>query len=129
MSTLKPRKVSTQCPKCMHQWGRKPTPQEEIFGGFASGSIDMRLLLYLWDNNCKLCGKKFKSFEETTIDHIIPKSKGGLNHITNYQLSHLKCNAKKGNGDVKPIQPKYLHENKLRVPDDILKKIKAVINN
>lgn len=39
-----------------------------------------------------------------TIDHIIPLSKGGKDHISNLQLAHQRCNVDKGNflkGDVK----------------------------
>jgi len=32
-----------------------------------------------------------------TVDHIIPKSKGGANHISNYQPMCRKHNNKKGN--------------------------------
>jgi len=32
-----------------------------------------------------------------TKDHIIPKSKGGINHLDNYQTMCCNCNAKKGN--------------------------------
>jgi 5-methylcytosine-specific restriction endonuclease McrA len=32
-----------------------------------------------------------------TKDHIIPKSKGGKDHIDNYQTMCVKCNGKKGN--------------------------------
>ena len=30
------------------------------------------------------------------MDHIIPKSKGGKDHIDNYQLMCEECNSKKG---------------------------------
>jgi hypothetical protein len=32
-----------------------------------------------------------------TKDHIIPKSKGGKNHLSNYQTMCINCNVKKGN--------------------------------
>lgn len=35
--------------------------------------------------------------EDVTKDHIIPKSKGGINHITNYAPAHGSCNTQKGN--------------------------------
>ena len=31
-----------------------------------------------------------------TKDHIVPKAKGGINHIDNYQTMCVKCNRKKG---------------------------------
>lgn len=34
---------------------------------------------------------------QLTKDHIIPKSKGGKNHISNYQTMCEKCNTAKGN--------------------------------
>jgi 5-methylcytosine-specific restriction endonuclease McrA len=50
-----------------------------------------------------------------TIDHVIPRSEGGLDHMDNYVLMHFKCNNKKGSrlylpdGTLEPLpfkQPK-----------------------
>lgn len=34
-------------------------------------------------------------FDEATVDHIIPKAKGGTNCLWNVQLACLECNGKK----------------------------------
>lgn len=31
-----------------------------------------------------------------SVDHIIPRSRGGADHVSNYALSHLLCNLRKG---------------------------------
>jgi 5-methylcytosine-specific restriction endonuclease McrA len=33
--------------------------------------------------------------KEITIDHIIPRSRGGADHLDNYQLAHFPCNQDK----------------------------------
>jgi len=45
---------------------------------------------------CGLCDN-FLTPYNSNIDHIIPKSKGGANHSKNRQLTHVRCNKKKGN--------------------------------
>lgn len=32
-----------------------------------------------------------------TFDHIVPRSKGGPNALTNLKLAHKRCNGKRGN--------------------------------
>ena len=52
-----------------------------------------RQRLYKRDNNeCAYCGSK----KELTIDHIIPKSRGGKNSWNNLITCCLPCNLKKG---------------------------------
>ena len=43
---------------------------------------------------CFVCGKKVK-FEDATLEHITPLSKGGSDEMSNYSISHKKCNNEK----------------------------------
>ena len=50
-----------------------------------------------WDNSCAYCGSK----ENLTIDHVVPKSKGGLNCTKNVVCSCLQCNGSKADSEWK----------------------------
>lgn len=53
-----------------------------------------RRMIYKRDNyTCQYCG----SIKDLTIDHIVPKSRGGLNTWDNLVTCCRKCNLKKGN--------------------------------
>ena len=53
-----------------------------------------RSMIYKRDNNtCQYCGSR----KNLTIDHIIPKSKGGGDNWFNLTLACSRCNTKKGN--------------------------------
>lgn len=54
-----------------------------------------RKKLWLENNCCFYCEKELK-LEETTLDHYIPRSKGGNSNLKNLRLSCVKCNRKKG---------------------------------
>lgn len=45
-----------------------------------------------WDNKCAYC----ESEENLTLDHIIPKSKGGSDRVTNVLCACKNCNISKG---------------------------------
>jgi 5-methylcytosine-specific restriction endonuclease McrA len=71
-----------------------------------------KAMIYKRDNNsCQYCG----STRHLTIDHVIPKSKGGSEEWTNLVVACSKCNTKKGDKllsqtDMKLIkQPKAPH--------------------
>ncbi len=56
--------------------------------------IKLRLL---WENGkrCAICGRKIKSFEDLSVDHIVPLSRKGQRTINNCQLAHKWCNSMK----------------------------------
>ena len=53
--------------------------------------------IYSRDRNiCQYCGKR-KPTKDLSVDHVLPKSKGGRNVWTNLVCSCINCNAKKAN--------------------------------
>lgn len=70
-------------------------------------------LLEKWGRACVYCGKKDIPLE---IEHIVPKSKGGSNRISNLTISCVNCNRKK---NVQSIDQFLKHK------PELLKKIKA----
>jgi 5-methylcytosine-specific restriction endonuclease McrA len=44
---------------------------------------------------CELCGFKFSSLQDTTLDHIVPLSLGGAEKPSNWQLACSLCNIQK----------------------------------
>lgn len=47
------------------------------------------------ENRCQYCGQKFSS-SELSIDHVIPRSRGGKSTWRNVACSCLRCNVRKG---------------------------------
>lgn len=80
-----------------------------------------KTLLYKRDNGrCQYCNKSIKKLE-ATLDHVIPKSRGGGNSWTNLVISCYSCNNSKGNKTPSeagmrllkaPKTPSYLIESK-----------------
>lgn len=54
-------------------------------------------------SDCSICGElvdmdfEYPNPMSRSVDHIIPYSLGGANELSNYALSHLLCNIRKGN--------------------------------
>jgi hypothetical protein len=51
-------------------------------------------------DHCYLCPKPFErdaedDYSDYTIDHVIPRARGGLDHVDNYKLAHFPCNQEK----------------------------------
>lgn len=63
--------------------------------------------IYRRDNHqCVYCGSK----KTLTLDHVIPKSRGGGNEWTNLVTSCIKCNLKKANRTPEEARMKILKE-------------------
>lgn len=45
---------------------------------------------------CAYCDLPFTEMDPATLDHIVPKSRGGSNKIRNKALVHSSCNQMKG---------------------------------
>ncbi|OLT62075.1 RNA-guided endonuclease IscB [Moorena bouillonii] len=70
-------------------------------------------LLAKWGRKCVYCNAENTPLE---IEHIVPKSKGGSNRVSNLTLACRPCNQKKGN--------KYVEDFLSKKPE-LLKKIKG----
>jgi 5-methylcytosine-specific restriction endonuclease McrA len=59
--------------------------------------FDLSFRRELFDKSpiCSLCNNQIHSFEDSTVDHIIPYTKGGKTIPGNAQLAHRGCNARK----------------------------------
>jgi 5-methylcytosine-specific restriction endonuclease McrA len=74
-----------------------------------NGLVPNRLnLLWRDGNQCQYCAENFSS-SDLTLDHIIPKSRGGRNTWENLVVACKKCNQKKGakipqEADMHPIR-------------------------
>jgi 5-methylcytosine-specific restriction endonuclease McrA len=54
---------------------------------------------------CWLCGKSIPE-GAFSVDHVIPRSRGGGDEIENLRPAHGRCNSRRGNrGIVRPISP------------------------
>jgi len=68
-----------------------------LASGVISGSIRYKVLLRA-KNRCESCGisNKEKALE---VDHIIPRTKGGKDELSNFQALCFTCNSQKSNKD------------------------------
>lgn len=52
-------------------------------------------LYYKYKGQCSIC-KQCVPFEEVTIEHVVPLSKGGTWAMPNLRIAHKDCNQDKG---------------------------------
>lgn len=86
-------------------WEHRATDREAI-----SGSVRYQVLLRA-GRRCESCGASVAD-KAIDVDHIIPRSLGGLNDISNYQALCWECNTNKGNRDktdFQELEKQYAH--------------------
>lgn len=78
--------------------------QLKIIGKTNEDKVSMRIIIpkttreRVYENyngKCAICGKQI-TFNDFTIDHIVPLSRGGKNEISNFQCACEECNKLKG---------------------------------
>lgn len=61
-------------------------------------SLDVKLQVYMRDGFvCAYCERTMKHVGQVTVDHVLPKSKGGKDKVNNLTACCRSCNIKKGN--------------------------------
>ena len=68
-----------------------------LASGIISGSVRYKVLLRA-KNRCESCGIS-SSKKALEVDHIIPRSKGGKDELSNFQALCYTCNSQKSNKD------------------------------
>lgn len=68
--------------------------------------------IFAHDNNqCQYCGKRFAT-SDLSLDHVVPRSQGGLSSWENIVCACIDCNVRKGGRT-----PKQAHMSLIRKPD------------
>lgn len=65
-------------------------------------------LIHKYGLHCFYCGRRVVRTililpQQATIEHIIPKSKGGKTELDNLTIACFACNQEKGDGDFLPF--------------------------
>ena len=85
----------TQADKVIH---RTDIPKRTDIGKIPPYKTHKHTLYGQQEGRCNGCGHHFP-FQNFTVDHVVPKSKGGTDHLENLQLLCNHCNSMKGTMD------------------------------
>jgi len=84
-----------RCPGIARDYDYSKVPRHEV--------RMTRKNLYLRDNGlCQYCGVSLR-FSEATVDHVVPKSKGGGSTWDNQVTCCLRCNSKKADSTMEAV--------------------------
>ena len=84
---------------------RTDIPKRNDIGDLPNYRVHKNSLYGEQAGNCEGCGEHFK-LRNLTVDHIIPRSKGGTDHIDNLQLLCGHCNSVKGDRNMEYLRVK-----------------------
>ncbi len=93
-----------QVPRVIRLFGYDKLPRQTV-------KFNRRNIFARDHNQCQYCGKKFP-MSELSLDHIVPRSQGGLANWENIVCACVKCNVRKGGRT-----PKQAHMTLTRRPE------------
>jgi len=83
--------------------------------------LNRRNIYHRDGNICQYCGKKFPS-SELSLDHVIPRSRGGGDTWENLVCACTNCNAKKADKMPEQVKIKLIRQPKaLKTPAQLIK--------
>ena len=92
---------------------RTDLPERTDLGDLPHYRTHKHTLYGLQEARCFGCDYEFP-FRNLTVDHIVPRSKGGTDHLINLQLLCGACNSQKGTGTQEEFLAKREAQNKGR---------------
>src|SRR5437773_4295646 len=93
-----------QVPRVIRLLGYEKMPKHTV-------KFNRRNIFARDNNQCQYCGKKYPT-TELSLDHITPRSQGGLSSWDNVVCACVACNVKKGGRT-----PKQAHLSLIRKPE------------
>ena len=90
-------RIQAEGPLLYHLIHREDIPKRNDVGKLPPYKTHKHTLFGKQEGICNGC-KIFFPFQNFTIDHVVPSSKGGTDHSDNLQLLCNACNSKKGTG-------------------------------
>jgi 5-methylcytosine-specific restriction endonuclease McrA len=93
-----------QVPRVIRLLGYEKLPRQTV-------KFNRRNIFARDHNQCQYCGKKFPT-TDLSLDHIVPRSQGGVSTWENIVCACINCNVKKGGRT-----PKQAHMTLIRKPE------------
>jgi 5-methylcytosine-specific restriction endonuclease McrA len=100
------RTASTQIqvPRVLRLLGYEKVPKHTV-------KFNRRNIFARDNNQCQFCGKRFAT-SELSLDHVVPRSQGGVSSWENIVCACIDCNVRKGGRT-----PKQAHMSLIRKPE------------